>query len=94
MVALSQAATMLAEEIAGRAYDAANERAPLAQVQLGEKLRIVNPTSYARSIEYGRNIVTADGKASQTPPRGMVQQTVAEMPEIAAQAIAPFLARN
>jgi hypothetical protein len=94
MVALSQAATMIAEEMAGRSYDAANARPPLAEVQLGEKLHIVNPTNYARVIEFGREMIGQDGKARKVAPRAMAQQTVAEMPEIAAQAIAPFVVRG
>ena len=93
-VALNQAATAIGEAIAGKAYETNATRQPVGEVQLGEKLRIVNPTSYARAIEFGANRTTADGKQTKTAPRAMAQQTVAEMPEIAAKAIAPFIRRR
>lgn len=72
------------------AYDAANARPDLGGARIGEKLYIVNPTSYARAIEYGRQAAGGDGMRRHIPGRGMMQQTIAEMPGIAARAVAPF----
>ena len=92
--ALNQVASALGEAMAGKAYDLNAAREPVAQVQLGEKLHIVNPTQYARAIEFGANRPNADGSQGKTAPRAMAQQTVAEMPDIAAKAIAPLLSRR
>lgn len=73
------------------AYDAANTREEVSDVRLGEKLVIVNPTSYARAIEYGRQVRGQDGAIRHMAGRGMMQQTIAEMPQIAAMAVAPFV---
>jgi len=69
------------------------ERRDLSAVQLGDTLHVVNPTSYARDIEFGRQIQRADGTVTRTKGAAMAQQTVAEMPEIAARAVAPFVRR-
>jgi hypothetical protein len=60
---------------------------PFTQAQLGEKIRIVNPVRYARSIEAGRQVQRADGSITHVHGRGMVQQTVAEIPSIAQKAV-------
>ena len=93
-VALNQVATAIGEAAAGGGFNSHAARQPVAEVQLGEKLHIVNPTSYARAIEFGRNLTSVDGRETKTAPRAMAQQTVAEMPEIAAKAIAPFMDRR
>lgn len=74
----------LADQAAQGAFDA----------QLGEKLIIVNPTIYARSVEYGREIERQDGTTATTAARGMVAQTVAETPAIAKAVVAAMTGRT
>jgi hypothetical protein len=56
-------------------------------VKLGERLVIVNPVIYARAVEYGRTIQRNDGDETRVPGRGMMAQTISEIPEIATKAI-------
>lgn len=79
------------ETIVAAAGGPTEARMDLSKVELGEVLHIVNPTSYARDVEFGRQIEHADGRITHTKPAGMAQQTVAEMPEVAARAVAPFV---
>ena len=58
------------------------------RVELGDVIQIVNPVAYAAPIEFGREIQKKDGSITHVPGRGMVQQTMADLPRIAAQAIA------
>ena len=54
---------------------------------------ILNPVSYARAIEYGREIQRKDGQTTRTHGRGMVQQTVSELPQIAQRVVASLTRR-
>jgi outer membrane lipoprotein SlyB len=64
------------------------------QARLGEKIRIVNPVRYARSIEAGRQVERADGSVTHVPGRGMVAQTVSEIPTIAQRAVNRVIGRR
>jgi hypothetical protein len=48
----------------------------------GDVITIVNPVKYARRMEYGFTSTTKDGETKIHPGRGMVQQTLLEMPKI------------
>lgn len=58
----------------------------IKHAELGDKIIVVNPTAYARRIEYGFVGQDADGRHYNQPGRHMTQQTIAEMPRIAEQA--------
>ena len=60
----------------------------ITKAELDDTILIVNPVAYARSVEYGYNGTTKDGKEVHRQGRGMVQQTVAEVPEIAERVVA------
>ncbi|WP_109151568.1 HK97 gp10 family phage protein [Azospirillum sp. TSO5] len=55
----------------------------LATARAGDVIYIVNPTAYARAIEYGRTGERKDGTQWVMQGRGMAAQTVAELPQIA-----------
>lgn len=74
-----------AEPVAGRVPDPMRA---IAEVKVGEVLVIVNPTLYARRIEYGFVGEDSAGRHFNQEGRHMVQQTMAEMPAIAAAALA------
>jgi hypothetical protein len=59
----------------------------LAGAALGDVLYIVNPTVYARVIEYGFVGEDALGRKINRAGVGMVQQTVKELPQIADRAV-------
>lgn len=61
---------------------------PLADAKVGDKIFILNPVAYARRIEYGFSGKDRAGRTVDQPGRGMVRQTVAEMPQIADRALA------
>lgn len=84
-LATSMAAQEGAEAFVRR-LETPNLRA-FTEARLGETIRIVNPVRYARAIESGRQVERADGSITQVPGRGMVAQTVAEMPVIAERAV-------
>ena len=79
---------------AGTAADLPALGLDLQRVALGDVLRVVNPTVYARAVEYGRAIEKKDGTTVHVPGRGMLTQTVAELPEIAEQVIADVAGRR
>lgn len=56
----------------------------------GDVLVISNPVHYARRIEYGYQGQSPSGKPINQPGRGMAQQTVAELPEIAERVLRRF----
>lgn len=55
---------------------------PVAEVELGDKIRIVNGAEYARRVEYGFVGKDSLGREFHTKGAGMVQQTVKELPQI------------
>jgi hypothetical protein len=59
----------------------------LSAVKAGDVIRIVNPVSYARPVEYGWT-VQAKGGDHRVDGRHMALQTVLELPTIAASVIA------
>lgn len=67
---------------------------PFTEARLGDTIRIVNPVIYARPIEYGRQVKGEDGEAVHREGAGMVQQTVAELPAIAAAAVARVIGQG
>lgn len=73
-----------AEPVAGRVPPA---EAAIAQLRLGDRLLVLNPVQYARRVEFGFTGTDAAGRTFNQAGRGMVQQTVAEMPAIAEAAV-------
>lgn len=73
--------------IAGRDEGAAPLRVDLSWLRAGEVIRIVNPVSYARPVEYGYTITLKDGGTRQFEGRHMAQQTVLELPQIAERVV-------
>lgn len=71
--------------VAGRVPPA---EAAIAALRLGDKIVILNPVVYARRIEYGFVGEDARGRYFTQEGRGMVQQTVLEIPELAQAAVA------
>ena len=59
----------------------------ITTAKLDDTIYIVNPVVYARMIEYGFHGVEKDGRHVHRQGRGMVQQTIAEMPEIAERVV-------
>jgi hypothetical protein len=59
----------------------------LAGLKWGETVYIVNPVVYARRIEYGFVGEDSAGRHYNQAGRGMLQQTVQELPQIAEQAV-------
>jgi hypothetical protein len=57
------------------------------QAPLGSTLVVLNPVVYARRVEYGFVGEDSLGRHYNQPGRHMTQQTVAEMPSIAAAAV-------
>lgn len=60
----------------------------ISQIQLGDRIAIVNPVVYARRVEYGFVGKDSLGRYYDQKGRGMMQQTIAMLPEIAARAVA------
>ncbi|MGG5810937.1 hypothetical protein [Falsiroseomonas sp. CW058] len=60
---------------------------PLAEARVGDTIFILNPVVYARMIEYGFSGKDSRGVSVNREGRGMVRQTVSEMPSIAQKAI-------
>lgn len=81
----------LASTVAGVAYDAVMGDSPAPSDQLGFKigqvLYITNPVAYARRVEFGFVGVDSRGRHYDQQGRGMMQQTIAELPQIAANAV-------
>ena len=69
------------------ASSAAKQGDPLTDAKAGDKIFIVNPVVYARRIEYGFRGEDGNGRSVEQQGRGMVRQTVAEMPAIAERAV-------
>lgn len=59
----------------------------IAQAKIGDTIYILNPVVYARRIEYGFVGEDSLGRRYNQPGRGMVQQVLAELPEIAESAV-------
>lgn len=72
-----------AEPVAGRTPPA---EVAIARLRLGEKIVVLNPVIYARVVEFGFQGEDARGRTVHRTGRGMVQQTVVEVPEIARRA--------
>lgn len=66
--------------------------AAIAEAHVGQVLVILNPTVYARRIEYGFVGEDSAGRSYSQGGAHMVQQTIAEMPEIARRATERILA--
>lgn len=64
-----------------------NDLSAIDRAKAGDVLQVVNPVKYARRIEYGFVGTDAKGRAFNQPGRGMVQQTVKEIPLIATKAV-------
>lgn len=60
------------------------------QARIGDTIFIVNPVPYARRVEYGFVGTDKLGRSYNQPGRGMVQQTVAELPQIAERVVRRF----
>jgi len=71
--------------VAGRVPDPAQV---IAQIKAGDRVTIVNPVVYAMRIEFGFVGEDSLGRQWDQPGRGMVQKTLAAMPEIARRAVA------
>lgn len=59
----------------------------IASAQLGDVIHIVNPVPYALRVEFGFVGTDSLGRHYNQPGRGMVAQTLAEMPAIAEAAV-------
>ena len=59
-----------------------------AQLQLGDRLVIANPVIYARRVEYGFVGTDSLGRHYNQKGRGMMEQTMAHLPQIAERAVA------
>lgn len=55
----------------------------IARLRLGDKIIILNPVKYARRVEFGFIGEDSKGRAFSQQGRGMVQQTVKEIPRLA-----------
>lgn len=73
------------EPVAGRVRPPG---AAIAAAHAGDTIIILNPVVYARRIEYGFIGEDSAGKTYNQQGRHMVAQTVSEMPQIAARAVA------
>lgn len=71
--------------VAGRVPDAARV---IAELKAGDRVNIVNPVIYALRVEFGFVGEDSKGRTFDQPGRGMVQKTLAALPEIARQAVA------
>lgn len=60
--------------------------AMIGDVKLGQVIVILNPVSYARAVEYGRQVQLKEGGYKQTEGRFMLTRTIEELPAIAAAA--------
>lgn len=60
----------------------------ISAAKAGDVIYIVNPVSYARRIEYGFKGTDSLGRRYNQEGRGMVQQTVTELPQIARSVVA------
>lgn len=72
---------------------ASSDGNPLEKAKIGQVIYLLNPVSYARAVEYGRHGTRKDGSTYEVPGKGMMQQTIAELPQIA-QAAADRIARS
>lgn len=63
-------------------------RIDLSWVKAGDVIRVVNPVSYARSVEFGWTIHRKDGEERRVEGRHMALRTVMELPQIADRVIA------
>jgi hypothetical protein len=79
---------ILGEAGASAAASAATAPGDVANTELGDTLVILNPVVYAWRVETGWTIQRKDGGITTIEGRGMVAQTVAEMPRIADAALA------
>lgn len=71
--------TPFAAQFVGKAIEAS---------EAGDVIIIANPVKYARRIEFGFVGEDALGRKFNQPARGMVAQTVLEVPKIAEEAVA------
>lgn len=78
------------EPVAGRVPDPASA---IQQLRLGQVVVILNPTVYARRIEYGFVGEDSLGRHYNQSGRHMVAQTMAELPAIADRALARLTGR-
>lgn len=60
---------------------------PPLQFKIGDVLLVMNPVVYARRIEFGFVGEDSLGRHYNQAGRGMMQQTLAEMPKIAREAV-------
>jgi hypothetical protein len=66
-----------AEPVAGRTPP------PIADIKAGDIVTVINPTTYARRIEYGWAGEDSLGRSSHYQGAHMMAQTIAELPSIA-----------
>lgn len=71
-----------AEPVPGRAT-AADANKTLSSVKAGDIVTVINPTVYARRIEYGFVGADSAGRTYHQAGRHMMTQTIAELPSIA-----------
>ena len=71
--------------VPGRVPDAARV---IAEIKAGDRVTIVNPVVYALRVEFGFVGEDSRGRTYDQRGRGMVQKTLAKMPEIARRAVA------
>lgn len=64
----------------------------IEHIRAGDRILIVNPVVYARRIEFGFVGQDSRGRNFDQPGRGMAQQTMAAMPEIARRAVQRVMA--
>jgi hypothetical protein len=63
----------------------------IAKARLGDTIYVINPTKYARRIEFGFVGEDARGRHFDQAGAGMMQQTLIEIPQIAIKATARFI---
>jgi hypothetical protein len=62
--------------------------AAIGRAALGDTIHVLNPVVYARRVEFGFVGEDSLGRKYNQRGRGMVQQTVAEMPRLSERAVA------
>ena len=78
---------VLSIEAVPKPSQAPTEGLAIREAKIGDVIYVVNPVPYARRIEYGFAGKDSLGRTFNTRGRGMVQQTVAEMPQIARRVV-------
>jgi hypothetical protein len=67
---------------------------PAGQIKAGQVVTIGTNVEYARAVEFGVVTTTKTGRLVERKGRGMVAQTVRELPDIARRAVARVTGRG